>query len=298
MGTAAKFNLPAGIAADGRGNLYVADAGNHRIRKIVIATGEVTTLAGDGTADYADGTGTAAQFNQPTGIALYGGNLYVADSCNYRIRKIVIASGAVTTLAGTGSLSALYPERITVDGSGNLYVTESFSSNRYIRKIDASGVITNLAGSGSGYADGTGTAAKFNQPTGIALYGGNLYVADANNNRIREIVIASGAVTTLAGDGTEGYADGTGTAAKFNGPWDVAADGTGNLYVADYGNYCIRKIVIATGEVTTLAGDSTQGDADGPVSTAKFNGPAGIAVDGSGNIYVVDGQRIRMITPP
>jgi sugar lactone lactonase YvrE len=156
--------------------------------------------------------------------------------------------------------------------------------------------VTTLAGSSRGYADGTGTAAQFALPAGIAADGENLYVADSGNHRIRKIVIASGVVTTLAGDGTAGYADGRGAAAQFNRPGGVAVDG-GVLYVADQNNHRIRKIVIASGEVTTYAG-STQGYADGRGTAAQFNAPYSIAVYG-GKLYVTDtlNHRIRVITP-
>jgi sugar lactone lactonase YvrE len=249
-GTAAKFDRPYGITVDGSGNLYVADTDNHRIRKIDIATGVVTTLAGS-TQGYADGAGTAAQFSAPSGIAAVGsGNLYVADAGNHRIRKIVIDTREVTTLAG----------------------------------------------SSQGFANGTGTAAQFFNPFGIATDGGNLYVTDRNNHRIRKIVIDTGVVTTFAGS-TQGYADGTSPAAKFFAPSGIAIDGSGNLYVADLSNHRIRKIVIATLEVTTLAG-SSQGFADGTGTAAKFYNPYGVAADGSGNLYVAEigNHRIRKIT--
>jgi sugar lactone lactonase YvrE len=317
-GTAARFNRPWGVAADGKGNLYVADSGNNCIRKIVIATGAVTTLAGDGTVGYRDGTGTVAQFNNPWGIAVVGGNLYVADSGNYRIRKIVIASGAVSTFAGpagstitadyvdgTGAAARFgFPIDIAADGNGNLYVVDGY----LIRKIViATQVVTTLAGSteGSDAGPGTGTQGVEISLQGIAADGGNLYVTEYY--KIRKIVIATGEVTTLAG-GTGGYADGTGAAAQFNNLFGIAADG-GNLYVADTDSHRIRKIVIATGEVTTYAGSGVEKDewgnmiggyADGPASAAQFHYPHGIAVDGSGKIYVADtgGHRIRVITPP
>ena len=307
-GTAATFAVPSGITTDGT-NLYVAEIFNHSIRKIVISTGVVTTLAGTkGTSGTADGTGTAATFNGPCGITTDGTNLYVADNFNHAIRKIVISTGVVTTLAGTKGTSGTAdgtgtaatfngPWGITTDGS-NLYVAEA--SGHAIRKIVIStGVVTTLAGTKgtSGTADGTGTAATFNGPNQIITDGTNLYVTDGLNHAIRKIVISTGVVTTLAGTkGTSGTADGTGTAATFNGPDGIITDGT-NLYVADYNNHAIRKIVISTGVVTTLAGTKgTSGTADGTGTAAKFNQPIGIISDGT-NLYVTDSvnQAIRKI---
>jgi len=264
-GVDATFNSPSGIATD-RTNLYVADSGNNTIRKIVIATGEVTTLAGKaGIIGHVDGTGAAAKFNSPAGITIYGTILYVADTWNNAIRKIAIASGAVTTLAGkagiighadgTGAAASFYnPCGITTDET-SLYVADY--GNSTIRKIViATGEVTTLAGTAGiiGYADGTGAAASFYSPSGTTTDETNLYVADSGNNTIRKIVIATGEVTTLAGTaGVASHADGTEKAASFYYPWGMATDGT-NLYVTDYGSGTIRKIVIATGEVTTLAG--------------------------------------------
>jgi Secretion system C-terminal sorting domain/PKD-like domain/NHL repeat len=303
-GTAAQFNAPSNVAADGAGNLYVADVSSHRIRKVVIATGVVTTLAGSTKGD-ADGTGTAAQFSSPLGIvADRAGNLYVADQSNHRIRKIVITTGVVTTLAGSTNGYAdgtgmeakfAFPQGVAIGGD-NLYVTDA--NNDRIRKIViTTGVVTTLAGSTIGTTDGTGTAAQFSRPRGIAADGDNLYVTDNFSHRIRKIVIATSAVTTLAGS-TIGTTDGTGTAANFNRPSGVAADGSGNLYVGDFANHLIRKIVIATGVVTTLAG-STIGYVEAKGTAAKFNFPYDLAVDG-GNLYVADqgNDRIRKIAPP
>jgi hypothetical protein len=246
-GTSASFSYPRGITTDGT-NLYVADYNNHRIRKIVISTGFVTTLAGSDNG-YTDATGTSASFSNPRGITTDGTNLYVADYNNHRIRKIVISTGVVTTLAG----------------------------------------------SDNGYTDTTGTSASFSYPNGITTDGTNLYVADAGNHRIRKIVISTGVVTTFAGTGSSGSANGTGTSASFNGPFGITTEGT-NLYVADFGNHRIRKIVISTGVVTTLAGGSSSGYTDATGTSAKFHNPFGITTDGT-NLYVSDynNQRIRKI---
>ena len=300
-GTSAKFYNPTGVAVDGAGNVYVADRYNHRIRKIT-TSGVVSTLAGSGTSGNADGTGTSAQFSYPSGVAVdSAGNVFVADRNNHRIRKIT-ASGVVSTLAGstqgytdgTGT-SAKFdsPTGVAVDGAGNVYVADLY--NHRIRKITASGVVSTLAGSASGYTDGTGTSAKFKNPTGVAVDGaGNVYVADYNNHGIRKIT-TSGVVSTLAGI-AYGYTDGTGTSAKFKNPYGVAVDGAGNVYVADRDNHRIRKIT-TSGVVSTLAG-SSQGYTDGTGTSAQFAYPFGVAVDGTGNVYVADesNHRIRKIT--
>ncbi|MBI3793985.1 MAG: fibronectin type III domain-containing protein, partial [Nitrospinae bacterium] len=251
-GTGARFYLPNGITTDGT-NVYVADTYNHTIRKVVIATGVVTTLAGSGTAlGTADGTGTAARFNHPQGITTDGTNVYVADTYNQTIRKVVIATGVVTTLAGSAAIGTIdgtgtgarfyLPRGLTTDGT-NLYVVDC--ANHTIRQIVIStGVVTTLAGGAgvTGTTDGTGTAARFNYPEGITTDGTNLYVADTTNNTIRQVVIATGVVTTLAGGaGLTGTTDGTGTAARFYLPSGLTSDGT-NLYVADSSNNNIRKI--------------------------------------------------------
>jgi sugar lactone lactonase YvrE len=265
----------------------------------------VSTLAGDGTMGYADGTGTTAKFSRPEGVAVDStGNVYVADTDNNRIRKIT-PSGVVTTLAGdgtmgyadgTGTAAKLSGLRgVAVDSAGNVYVADS--GNR-IRKITPLGVVTTLAGDGTqGYADGTGTTAKFNDLRGVAVdSAGIVYVLDYGNHRIRKIT-PLGVVTTLAGDGTTGsYADGTGTAAKFNQPQGVAVDSAGNVYVADTGNGSIRKIT-PEGVVTTLVGGwGSIGYADGTGTAAKFTVLAKVTVDSEGIVYVVDSNRIRKIT--
>ena len=313
-GTSAGFRSPWGITTDGT-NLYISDRYGHRIRKIVIDNGTVTTLAGTGSAcssncDHA--TGTSAGFNEPIGITTDGTNLYVAEYGKHRIRKIVIDNGTVTTIAGTGSActsncdnatgtSAGFdgPIGITTDGT-NLYVADY--SNHRIRKIVIdNGTVTTLAGSSSGtsgYQDATGTSASFSYPGGITTNGTNLYVADVHNHRIRKIVIDNGTVTTLAGTGSECSSNcdnATGTSAGFNYPYGITTDGT-NLYVADYGKHRIRKIVIDNGTVTTLAGTGSActSNCDNATGTsAGFYNPIEITTDGT-NLYVSDYRKHRI----
>jgi hypothetical protein len=261
-GTNASFNNPYGLAIDSSGNIYVSEESGHRIRKITSA-GVVTTLAGSGSGTFADGTGASASFYRPYGVAVdSAGNVYVADAYNNRIRKIT-PLGVVTTLAGNGSngntngtgtnASFFHPVGITVDSDGNVYVGGIANS---IRKITPLGVVTTLAGgSTAGSTDGTGTNAQFNECWGITIDSfGNLYVTDLNNRRIRKITSA-GVVTTVAGSGSQGSSDGTGTNASFNFPWGIAADLTGSLYVADKNNNRIRKIALPSiGDPNTYAG--------------------------------------------
>ena len=253
-GAAASFNQPTGITTDGS-FIYVADYRNNIIRKIVIADGTVTRLAGSniGTAGYVnstDGTGDTATFNLPAAVTTDGTFLYVADTGNNSIRKVEISSGSVTLIAGS---------------------------------------TTGIAGSIDSL---NGSDARFNQPTGITTDGTNLYVADSGNNTIRKIVISSGAVVTLAGAaataGSSDSTDNTGTTARFNQPARIATDGS-NLYVTDFRNGTVRKIVIATGAVTTIAGIAgTHGSADtAPGVVATLNQPNGITTDGK-NLYVTD----------
>ncbi len=308
-GAAARLGDPDGVAVDAAGDVYVADTFNSTIRKIT-PDGAVTTLAGSaGFTGSADGTGAAAQFNLPEGVAVGGdGNVYVADSQNFSIRKIT-ADGVVTTLAGTPGVAGsadgtgaaaqfVNPTSVAVGGDGNVYVADQ--DNATIRKVTPAGVVTTLAGTAGqiGSADGTGAAASFSNPEGVAVdSAGNVYVADGFNAAIRKITPA-GAVTTIAGTaGTGGSRDGTGAAARFSVVSGVAVDGTGTLYVADQFNNTIRKIA-PTAAVTTLAGTASQaGATDGRGSAARFFTPTGVAADRDGTVHVTDFGSVRRITP-
>ncbi len=302
-GSAALFDNPTNVALDSSGNLYVSDSDNNTIRKIA-PSGAVTTLAGTpGSPGSSDGSGGAAQFNSPAGLAVdASGNVYVADSLNSTIR-IITPAGVVTTFAGTpgaqGTTDATgkaarfdFPIGVALDASGNVYVADS--GNETIRKISPSGAVTTLAGTPTimGAGDGTGKAAQFDNPAGVAVDGsGNVFVADSGNGTIRKITPA-GVVTTLAGaaigSGGGGSAAGTGTAALFDDPTGVALDGSGNIYVADSRNNLIRKMTPA-GVVTTLAGTAhIFGSTNGIGPAALFSDPTGVAADSAGNIYIAD----------
>ena len=307
-GTSAQLSLPSSVALDGAGNLYIADSGNDRILK-VDTNGTITTVAGGvfnlfnfllglgdgGPATSEDlnflvglgdgGPATSAFLNSPEGVAVDGaGNLYIADTSNYRIRKVG-TDGIITTVAGTGSFgfsgdggpatSAEFdsPEDVVVDGAGNLYIADA-GKNYRIRKVDTGGIITTVAGTwGAGFSgdDGPATSALLNFPYGIALDGaGNLYIADTVNHRIRK-VDTGGTITTVAGTGAAGFSgdDGPATSAQLNFPYGVALDGAGNLYIADTVNNRIRK-VDTNGAITTVAGGGTPG---GPTTPTPAPAP-------------------------
>jgi hypothetical protein len=295
----ALFNHPHALTTDGS-SLYVADYNNSLIRQVYISTGNVITFAGvqgsPGSWTATDSSdGSLAKFRGLQGITTDGSFLYVTDSGAGSIRKISIATTAVSTLvSGLGSLSG-----ITTDGT-NLYVVQG---NRILEIAIATQTVSTLAGSSTaGWNDATGTSATFNGPVGLATDGVNLFVAGNNGQNIRQVVISTGVVTTLAGSislptPVSGSADDTGTAARFKYPYDVATDGT-YVYVADTYNHEIRKIAIATGVVTTIAGSTSSGHASGTGPAAFFTYPNGITTDGS-YLYVADTNNnlIRKIAP-
>ncbi len=294
VGTSASFYQPNDVTTDGT-NLYVADYRNHTIRQIVIATGQVTTLAGVpaviGSADSAAGPAT---FYFPNAITTDGTNLYVTDA-NYTVRKIVIASKVVTTLAGLagnpGSVDGVGAAArfntmngITTDGN-NLYVSDSNNTIRWIDKN--TGAVNTLAGytNSAGAIDGTGLYARFYMPARITCDGPNLYVCDFNNKIVRKIVISTGVVTTIAGTATS-------SSSVFNQPNGITTDGT-NLFVTDSYNNNIFKIVISSGSLTQIAGvkdtSGVGGMKDGAALSALFHTPIGITTDGK-SLYVADSQ--------
>jgi sugar lactone lactonase YvrE len=298
-GTPGTFNNPYGIALDADRNLYVSDTLNNTIRKITPAR-VVSTLAGSaGLLGSTDGTGSAARFSFPVGLAVdAAGNVYVADNKNFTIRKITPA-GVVTTHAGAAGQAGavdgpaatarfLLPFGVAVDSGGNLYVADG--GNQTIRRISAAGVVSTLAGAAgqAGFADGAGANARFNFPWGVTVdRNGNVFVADSENHVIRRVTPA-GVVTTFAGAaGNSGAADGTGVAARFNQPRGLSVDAAGNLYVADHGNSTVRHIT-PTGLVTTLAGSAgITADVDSVGAAARFYYTTDVLADGT-TIYVVD----------
>jgi uncharacterized protein (TIGR03437 family) len=310
---AAGLNHPKGLAFDAAGNLYIADSDNYRVRQVDVP-GIITTAAGNGDDAFSGDGGKPldASFSDADGVAVdLSGNIYVADSSNRRIRKI--ANGIVTTIAGTGvqgfsgdggpASSAMLgrPVAITVDADGNLFYADSV--NQRIRRISVGGIISTVAGNGVAAYSGDGgpaTSASLNFPVGVALdAAGNIYVADANNNRIR-MITPKGIISTIAGDGRGDFSGDGGPAidAALNIPSDVLVDSGGNLYIADAGNNRIRKV--AAGVITTIAGTSDNGFSGdgGPALQAMLNYPWGLAMDSKGALYIAEdaNNRVRKIS--
>jgi hypothetical protein len=304
----AQLKYPKGVAVDSAGNLYIADTSNQRIRMVL--NGTITTVAGNGTEGFSgdNGLATGAQLNSPGSIAVDSAfNLYIADTYNQRIREVLSNGAIIATVAGNGTagysgegpattVQLNYPEGVAVDAAGNLYIADT--NNNRIRKV-SNGAMTTVAGNGTaGYSgDGQATSAQLNYPGGVAVdAAGNLYVADTNNNRIREV--SSGVITTVAGGGASFGDGGPATGAQLFNPYGVAVDAAGNLYIADSGNSRIRKV--SNGIVTTVAGNGTQGFSgdNGAATSAQLSNPYGVAVDSAGNLYVADSgnSRIRKVT--
>ncbi len=274
--------------------------------KCVSGAGDAALFSGSGVSGFADGAAASARFYHPDDVAVdAAGNVYVADRYNHRIRKVTV-TGTASVLSGSGSASFLdgagtsarfyYPAGIAVDTKGVVYVADY--NNHRVRKVQANGMTSTLAGSGTGgFLDGVGTTARFYYPEGLDVdAAGNVYVADRSNNRIRKIT-ASGAVSTVAGSASSGIIDGPAATARFNQPYDVVLGKTGDLFVADYGNHRIRKIA-PDGNVTTFVGSSTSGKADGNGAGATLTYPSGLAVDPVGNLILVEqgAHLVRRVT--
>ena len=265
----------------------------------------VATVAGMATYGLQDGRGPDALFRNPEGVAISPeGDIIVTDRANHSIRRMT-TDGVVTTIIGDGSSGFAdgdvavakldYPWRSCVDKEGNIFIADR--DNHAIRKIDVNGLVSTVAGTGvAGYVDGPGAQAQFNQPIDVAIdNNGVLYVADNINHKIRKIT-PDGVVSTVAG-GAAGFADGDAATALFRNPSGVTVDGVGNVYVADRLNHRIRKINVASGQVSTIAGAGTAGSRDGLAAEAQFNGPYGLEVDVDGSVVVADlgNNKIRMI---
>ncbi len=313
--TSAEFNFPLGVAVDGAGNIYVADAFDNRIRKVTAATGIITTYAGNGVAcakpTEACGDGGSPigpTLNYPQSVALdSAGNLYIADTRDNRIRMIPSGGATITTVAGTGAACAepidscgdgalatkasLYmPMSVFVDPSTNIYIADTFDNR--IREVAASNrFISTVAGTGAqGFAgDGSAaTSAELNFPPSAFLdSSGNLLIADKGNQRIRQV--SSGNISTIAGGGSIGDG-GLATSAILANPFNVAEDAAGDIYIADTANNRVRFVSAKTGNISTVAGTGVEGYTGdgGPATSATLDGPTGVALDAAGDLFIAD----------
>ncbi|MEV8017279.1 RICIN domain-containing protein [Streptomyces sp. NPDC086554] len=307
----AQLNSPYGVAVDSVGALYISEYSNHRIRKIT-TDGKISTVAGTGSAGSRgdDGPAALAQLNCPRALAVDSADsLYVADAGNHRIRKIT-ADGQVSTVAGTGVAGFLgdgadataarlkSPYGVAVDSTGVLYIADH--GNQRVRKVTTDGKISTFAGNGSAGPGGDGgpaVSAQLKNPHGVAVDGaGNLYIADANNHRVRKVTV-DGTISTVAGTGTAGFGgdDGPAASAQLNVPLAVVVDSTGTLYVSEYSNHRIRKIT-TDGTISTVAGTGTAGFGgdDGPAASAQLKHPRGLAVDCVDTLYITDRENHRV----
>jgi sugar lactone lactonase YvrE len=287
--TSAKLNYPAAVALDASGNLYIADTNSNRIRMVAAATGFISTVAGGGSTLGDGGAATSALLCEPSAVALdASGNFYIGDRCNPRIRKVDGATGIITTVAGNGiatfagdggvatSASLNYPEGVALDASGNLYIADT--SNHRIRKVDAAtGIISTVAGIGSC----TGLC----YPKGVALdASGNLLFSGEINCRVYKVTAATGIFTSLVGNGTcaGGGDGGAATSAGLRFPHGLAFDANGNLYIADMGNYRIRKVIFPR----------TRSDFHGDRKSDILWRNQGAGATGENYIYSMDGTTI------
>jgi sugar lactone lactonase YvrE len=318
--TSARINNDAGVALDSSGNIYIADTWNNCVRKVTVSTGVITTIAGDAAGGYAGdgGAATSARLEQPQAVALdSSGNVYIADTGNNRIRKVTVLTGVIATIAGNGTAgyggdggAAInaelnFPSGVAVDSSGNVYIADAY--NQRVRKLTVStGKISTIAGNGiPGYTGNSGaaTSAELSNPSGVAVdSSGNIYIADTDNDSVRKVTASSGVIAAFAGNGTYGYSGDNGPAvnAQLALPYGVFVDSSGNVEIADSGNSVIRKVTALTLVITTVAGNGSpgySGDGAQAMSAALYD-PAGVSADAVGNIYIADdfNGRIRKVT--
>ena len=306
--TSAQLNNPLGVTLDSAGNLYFADSSNHRVRKV--AGGTISTVAGNGTAGFLGdaAAATSAELYLPSGVAVdSSGNLYIADTLNFVIRKV--SGTTITTYAGSNSLGGggggdhglainaqlAYPTGLALDAAGNLYIADTANSRiRIVTK--ATGIITSLSTAGI----------NLSSPKGVAVdAAGDVYIADTANGRILEVTPVGSITktTTVAGTGVNGYSGdgGPATSAQLNNPYGVALDAAGNIYITDTNNQRVRMVSAATGIITTVAGTRLSGYTGdgGSATSAELSFPRAVLVDASGKIYISDTQNnvVRLMTP-
>ncbi|MFA6112081.1 MAG: Ig-like domain-containing protein, partial [Candidatus Latescibacterota bacterium] len=314
--TSAQLYLPSGVHGDTVGVLYIADAANHRIRRINATRDTITTVAGSGTAGYSGdaGAATSATLDGPTGVFRdRQGNLYIADTQNHCIRKVALATGVITTVAGTGAAGYRdttaataarfhFPSAVFVDSAGTVFVADT--GNNRVRRIASDGRVTTVAGTGTAGSAGDGgraASAQLNGPAALFVdQAGNIYVADTNNHRIRRISAADSTITTIAGTGTAGYSgDGSpATNARLSFPAGVWVLSDSSVYIADRWNHRVRRVNPA-GDITTCVGTGEYGGGGdtGPANLATLFTPSGLYIDSAGYLYLADtgNHRVRRV---
>lgn len=316
----AKLNYPNQLCLDNSGNLYIADALNHRIRKIVLSTGIITTIAGTGAPGYNGDNipATDAQLLVPDAVCIDTfGNVFFADGLNYRVRKVNVSTGIITTIAGNGTAGNIgngvpatnarirTPTGMCIDRFGNIYISDLDNNN--IRRISSDGIIKTIAGSGiSGYwgDNGPATNARFNSPGDVAIDTfGNLFICDGYNNAVRKVDGVTGIITTIAGNGAPGYAgdNGPASSALLYQPYGIFINMRNDIYFAEWQNGVIRKINAETNIITTVAGTGNPGFCcdGGPATNAQLK-PDDVCIDTNGTMYIADygNQRIRKVYDP
>ena len=319
--TAAELNFPLGMVFDSVGDLFIADSYNNVVREVVKATGDIITVAGNGTAGYSgdNGPATAAELNGPDGLAFdSAGDLFIADFGNNVVREVVKATGDIITVAGNGTAGFRgdngpataaeldNPRGVAVDSAGDLFIAD-YVNNVVREVVKATGDIITIAGNGIAGISGNGgpaTAAELNGPDGLAFdSAGDLFISETHNNDVREVVNSTGDIITVAGNGTAGYSgdNGPATAAELNFDEGVAFDTVGDLFIADSGNNVVREVVKATGDIITVAGNGTAGYSgdNGPATAAELDFPVRVAVDSAGDLFVADllNNVVREFTP-
>ena len=319
--TAAELYGPNTVAVDSAGDLFIADLNNNVIREVVKATGDIITVAGNGTAGYSgdNGPATAAKLNQPNGVAVdSAGDLFIADYGNNAVREVVKATGDIITVAGDGTAGYSgdngpataaeldNPRCVAIDSADDLFIADW--GNNVIREVvKATGDIITVAGDGTaGYSgdDGPATAAELNGPNYVAVDSvGDLFIADERENAVREVVKATGDIITVAGDGTAGYSgdNGPATASELNFDEGVAVDSAGDVFITDNKNERIREVVRATGDIITVAGNGTAGYSgnNGSATAAELDFPNRVTVDSAGDLFISDYRNnvVREVTP-
>jgi sugar lactone lactonase YvrE len=318
--TTAELFQPDGVAFDSAGNMFIADAGNQLIRRVDAKTGIISTVAGTYSAAFRctfggdGGPADEAILCSPDFITFdRWDNLYIADTANHRIRRVDHRTQIIATVAGNGTAgfsgdggpatSAQFndPNGVRFDAFGNLYIADTV--NHRVRRVDSqTGIVSTVAGNGTGGDGGPAVDAQLGYVFDMAFdVEGNLFIGDSGENRVRRVDHSTGIITTVAGNGNQGYGGdgGPATEAELYGPAGLALDRFGNLYIADEINSRVRRVDLRTGIITTIAGTDVSGfNGDGPAATAELNSVIALAVH-KNKLYIADigNQRVRRIEP-